>query len=39
MPDSHILFIGSEGNMEMELVSERRYEITAIKVGSLHRSL
>jgi UDP-N-acetylglucosamine--N-acetylmuramyl-(pentapeptide) pyrophosphoryl-undecaprenol N-acetylglucosamine transferase len=39
MPDSHILFIGSEGNMEMELVPKEGYEITAIKVGSLHRSL
>ncbi len=39
MPDSNFLFIGAEGNMEMELVPREGYEIKAIKAGSLHRSL
>ncbi|MBP5165683.1 MAG: glycosyltransferase, partial [Oscillospiraceae bacterium] len=39
MPDSNFLFIGAEGNMEMDLVPSEGYEIKAIKAGSLHRSL
>lgn len=39
MPDSQFLFIGAEGNMEMELVPREGYKIEAIKAGSLHRSL
>ncbi|MBO4330885.1 MAG: UDP-N-acetylglucosamine--N-acetylmuramyl-(pentapeptide) pyrophosphoryl-undecaprenol N-acetylglucosamine transferase, partial [Oscillospiraceae bacterium] len=39
MPDSKFLFIGAEGNMELELVPKEGYEIKAVKAGSLHRSL
>jgi UDP-N-acetylglucosamine--N-acetylmuramyl-(pentapeptide) pyrophosphoryl-undecaprenol N-acetylglucosamine transferase len=39
LPDSRFLFIGGEGNMEMELVPKEGYAIKAIKAASLHRSL
>jgi len=39
LPDSRVLFIGAEGNMEMELVPKEGFEIAAVRVGSLHRSL
>ncbi len=38
MPDSRVLFIGAQGNMEMELVPKEGFEIKAVRVGSLHRS-
>lgn len=39
MPDSSFLFVGAEGNMELELVPREGYEIRAVKAGSFHRSM
>ena len=39
MPDAEILFVGAEGQMENELVSREGYEIKAIKITNLSRSL
>jgi UDP-N-acetylglucosamine--N-acetylmuramyl-(pentapeptide) pyrophosphoryl-undecaprenol N-acetylglucosamine transferase len=39
LPDSRFLFIGGEGNIEMELVPKEGYDIKAIKAASLHRGL
>lgn len=39
LPDSDFLFIGSEGNMETELVPREGYEIRSVRVSSLSRSL
>ena len=39
MPDSRILFVGCEGNMEMELVAREGFDIVPIDARSFHRSL
>ena len=39
LPDSEILFIGAEGKMELELVPREGYEIRAIPVSSISRSI
>ena len=36
--DSRILFVGCEGNMEMELVAREGFEIVPIDARSFHRS-
>lgn len=39
MPDSEFLFIGAEGKMEMELVPREGYEIRALKITNISRSM
>lgn len=39
LPDSEILFIGAKGKMETELVPREGYDIRAISISSLSRSL
>ena len=39
LPGSEVLFIGAEGKMETELVPREGYEIRAIPISSLSRSL
>src|SRR5690606_25689265 len=38
-PDSEILFVGAEGKMEMQKVTEAGYAIVGLKVAGLQRSL
>lgn len=39
IPDSEFLFLGAEGKMEMDLVPREGYEIKALKITNLSRSL
>lgn len=39
VPDSEFLFIGAEGKMEMQLVPREGYEIKALRITNLRRSL
>lgn len=39
LPDSEFLFIGAEGKMEMQLVPREGYEIKALRITNLRRSL
>ncbi len=39
IPDCEILFVGAEGNMEMRLVPMAGYEIKAVKISNVSRSL
>ena len=39
LPDSNFLFIGAEGKMETELVPREGYEIRAVPMSNLSRSI
>ena len=39
MPETEILFVGAEGNMETELVPREGFDIRTVRISGFHRSL